>query len=171
MDLNRLKNNLRKVNINKLISEIINTDEFKDIALEYVRYRLLNSGKDIDGNFIQTDSAIDENNGLPYSSYTINYKNSVGDNVKNVTFRDTGDFYKTLEFKEIGSGEYQIIGDLYKKGKKGKYVSILNNFLSSYKNNAEFMQKILFLTKENKSDLAKDIYELCATAINEILVK
>ena len=164
MELGRLKKNLQKVNINKLIIDILQREDIQKKILELAKERLYTYGTDLSGRKLRTDKAINQKLNKNYSKYTEKKKIEKGQRTKNVTLNDTGQFYSSLEIETIGTGEYQIVGDFETK-------EIFSNFTEMFFDEKIFEKNVLFLSEKQKKDLIPEIFKICVTAINEILAR
>jgi hypothetical protein len=137
--LDTLVINLRSVNIPEMITDILRTPKILNEIVKIVKERLYNEGTDKDNKKFRTDSAIRQGNAA-YSGFTYQKKRAKGQKAQNVTFRDRGKFYDSIQakapFKSV-----QITGDFEKD-----FGNIYDNFRKSYSGEKQFEDAVLGLT-------------------------
>ncbi len=145
--LDTLAINLRSVNIPELIADILRDRKILDEIVKIVTERLFNEGTDEDGKKFRTDSAKIQGNAA-YAGFTYQEKRRKGQRAANVTFRDRGQFYESIQAK-VPFKSVQITGDFEKD-----FGSIYDNFRSSYTGEKQFEDAVLGLTENQKEYVA-----------------
>lgn len=130
---------LRSVNIPELITDILRDRKVLDEIVKIVKDRLYLEGTDSGGKKFRTDSAKIQGNAA-YAGFTYQQKRQKGQKATNVTFRDRGQFYSSIQAK-VPFKSVQITGDFEKD-----FGHIYDNFRSSYTGEAEFENAVLGLT-------------------------
>jgi hypothetical protein len=137
--LEKLAVNLGKVNIPEIIADILRNQKILNEIVEIVQNRLYNEGTDSDGKKFRTDSANIQGNAA-YAGFTYQVKRKKGQRARNVTFRDTGGFYRSMK-AQVPFKSVQITGDF-----EVDFGHIYDNFRSSYSGEKQFEDAVLGLT-------------------------
>jgi len=123
-----------QINMNDVISTIMNNDEVKQSIIDYNQEQL-QSGIDSLGQRIQTIAASEQDTNQVYSLYTIQMRASKGLQTGNVDLKDTGEFYNSMNVK-VNENNVEVLADFDKPD---------GNIMDNFDNKYDF----LGLTKEN----------------------
>lgn len=164
--------NLKKIDFDKMLSEIMKLPKIKDQITKDIQFRLFGTGKDSEGNSLKTDKSIKEGLGNVYAHSTINEieppgrfrgKKQRGQKFSNVTLSNDGDFYLSLD----------IISNLFGFETQADFMKedghIYDNFKMSYGNKNIFEDKITGINKKEINELKQSVYKILFKRLNEIL--
>jgi hypothetical protein len=115
----------KDIDLNGLIQETLNIPEVKKSIIEYNQDQL-SQGIDANGLRIETIAAQEQNNGYPYSKYTVKMRGEEGLQVHNVDLKVTGELWKSMEV--IVNSEGAIVKADTKKGNN----DVMDNFEPKY---------------------------------------
>lgn len=90
---NQLAINAKKLNINAIILELLNSNDIKDYILNSNQERLRKQGIDYKGTQLRTYRATGSN---VYSNVTINFRKAEGKQFRHVDLYDEGGFYDSF---------------------------------------------------------------------------
>lgn len=148
--LETLVTNLGSINIPEIITDILRTQKILTEIERIVKDRLFLEGTDSDGKKFRTDSAKVQGNNS-YAGFTYQVKKRKGQKANNVTFRDTGGFYRSIDAK-VPFRSVQISGDFEKD-----FGHIYDNFRTSYSGEKDFESAVLGLTDKQKQYVAWEL--------------
>lgn len=114
------------VDINKMITNILNTSEAEKIMLNYIQEDQLQNGIDARGKRIETIASQEQGSQYPYSRYTVKLRGEQGLQVNNVDLKDTGAFYDSMGVK-VNEKQIEFLAD-FNKGAN----DIRDNFTPDY---------------------------------------
>ena len=120
-----------------LIDVFFESGTIEDDFIDIIQTRLYDEGTDADNRKLRTASAI--GTGF-YSPYTMHIKESNGQKISNVTLKDEGDFYDSMDGR-VKRNEWKLIAD---------FGDMFENFSNMYSNETKFKNKILDLSEPEK---------------------
>lgn len=138
--LKRLQNIIKYNHFIKILQEIFGDVFATDDFIKIIQDRLYDTGIDSQGTKLKTDYSED---GF-YSPNTIRQKQLDGDKFSNVTLKDSGDFYESMD-GITDAKSFKLTADFDKPDG-----NIYNNFTELYSSPAEFERIILSLTPPEK---------------------
>lgn len=115
-----------ELDIQSMITDILNTNESKRMLINYNQESQLSKGIDAKGQRIETIASQEQNSGFPYSRYTVKLRGESGLQVQNVDLKDSGEFWKSFDVK-VTNENTEIIADLNKPDG-----NIMDNFESRF---------------------------------------
>lgn len=133
-----------------IILDLLESEKFNEWIFEKIRDRLYYTGKDVDGNELQTDISRLEGFDPHYARFTVLVKQGLKERIdgrrkgdertENVTLYDTGDFYQSFAI-EVRDTFAEITADFIKNDGH-----LQENFEFTYASREEFEDKILNLS-------------------------
>lgn len=137
--LETLANNLRRINIPEIITDILRDRKILDEIEKIIRERLFLEGTDFEDKKFRTDSAKIQGNAA-YAGFTYQVKRRKGQRAQNVTLYDKGRFHRSIK-AQVPFKSVHITGDF-----EVDFGHIYDNFRTSYAGEKEFEDAVLNLT-------------------------
>jgi len=136
--ISNLKNVFTILNFESILFEVFKMKENQDGYIKIIQDRLFFKGTDSFEDKLSTDKANRSGNASDfYSDYTVKLKKEKNQKTSNVTLKDSGKFYKSMQGL-VSKNEFEVNAD---------FKDIFDNFSQSYSNNKEFQEAILDLTE------------------------
>lgn len=102
------------LDIPDLVHQTLKKDNIQKDIIDYNQKEQLSEGIDSQGKRIETIASQEQNNGYPYSRFTVSERSKKGLQVQNVDLKDTGNFWNSFEIK-VSKDETEVLAD-FKKG-------------------------------------------------------
>lgn len=137
---------LDKVNISNLGRHVFSQSNIQKWMIDTIQKRLYNLGESADGTDLKTDKS---SSGNPYADVTMDIKSYLGQRTDNVTFKDSGSFYKSFKIL-LKQNSVNIEADFYKGGDH-----IGDNFEFQFSNLKDFENAIAGLSDIEIDEMLK----------------
>ena len=158
----KLAKKVGKIDIYKILEDITRENDVQKWIKDTIKNRFLKGGGvTADGTILQTDSA---SGGNPYSNRTMDIKDYLGQEIRWVTLKDTGDFWESLRIIIKRDG-FETKADFMKKDGH-----IQKNFTQQYGSQKEFENAVDGLSNDELIQLVSIYYyPRTVNKLNEIL--